>query len=287
MEEKNYRAELVGVLGDPVDGNPTGVMEEAGFEHAGLNWRYITVKVLPEDLDAAMAGVKAFNMRGVNLTMPHKINVLRHLDELSEAARLIGAVNTVVCRPDGTLFGENTDGKGFVKSMTDSGVELSGASICLLGAGGAARSIAVECALAGAKAITVINRNADRGEDLVRVIRAHTQTRAEYLPWSGIVRIPQGTDILINATSVGLHPHGTECPDIDFSGVHPGMAVSDVVFNPVDTPFLTQAAAHGARTIDGLGMLVNQGCINYELWTSQPAPRDVMYAKLKSEFGIE
>ena len=136
--DKNYRAELVGVLGDPVEGNPTGVMEEAGFAQAGLNWRYITVKVLPQDLDAAMAGVRAFNMRGVNLTMPHKINVIRHMDELSEAARVIGAVNTVVCREDGTMFGENTDGKGFVQSLTDAGVPLKGAWVTILGAGGAA-----------------------------------------------------------------------------------------------------------------------------------------------------
>ena len=162
--EKNYRAELVGVLGDPVDGNPTGVMEEAGFEHAGLNWRYITVKVLPDALDDAMAGVRAFNMRGVNLTMPHKINVLKHMDALSEAARVIGAVNTVVCRPDGTLFGENTDGKGFVQSLSDAGIPLGGARICLLGAGGAARSIGIECALAGAAHIAVVNRDAGRGE---------------------------------------------------------------------------------------------------------------------------
>ena len=127
---KNYRAELVGVLGDPVDGNPTGVMEEAGFEYAGLNYRYITVKVLPGDLDAAMAGVKAFNMRGVNLTMPHKIDVLKHIDELSDAARVIGAVNTVVCRPDGALFGENTDGKGFVRSILDEvGLRLPGLEV--------------------------------------------------------------------------------------------------------------------------------------------------------------
>ena len=170
--EKNYRAELVGVLGDPVDGNPTGVMTEAGFEELGLNWRYITVRVLPGDLDAAMAGVRAFNMRGVNLTMPHKIGVLRHLDALSDAARLIGAVNTVVRRPDGTLFGENTDGKGFVQSLTDDGVSLAGRAVCLLGAGGAARSIGVECALAGASRITVINRNAGRGEALAALIRS-------------------------------------------------------------------------------------------------------------------
>ncbi len=284
--EKNYRAELVGVLGDPVDGNPTGVMEEAGFEAAGLNWRYITVKVLPGDLDAAMAGVRAFNMRGVNLTMPHKINVLKHMDELSEAARVIGAVNTVVCREDGTMFGENTDGKGFVQSLTDAGVSLEGARVAILGAGGAARSIGVECALAGAKAIAVINRNAERGRSLAQAINAHTPAEAIYLPWSGTAQIPDGTDILINATCVGLHPDVNACPDVDFDGVRPGMVVCDVVFNPVDTPFLKNAAARGARTLDGLGMLVNQGCINYELWTGRKAPRDVMYAKLKSEFGL-
>ena len=284
--EKNYRAELVGVLGDPVDGNPTGVMEEAGFTHDGLNWRYITVKVLPEDLDAAMAGVRAFNMRGVNLTMPHKINVLKHMNELSEAARVIGAVNTVVCRADCTMFGENTDGKGFVQSLTDAGIPLAGKAICLLGAGGAARSIGVECALAGAASITIINRNPMRGEALAGVIRENTRADACYTPWEGRARIPEGTDILINATCVGLHPHGDECPDVDFDGVKPGMVACDVIFNPVDTPFLTQCAQRGARTIDGLGMLVNQGAINYTLWTGLEAPRDVMYAKLREEFGV-
>ena len=283
--DKNYRAELVGVLGDPVDGNPTGVMEEAGFGHAGLNWRYVTVKVLPEDLDAAMAGVRAFNMRGVNLTMPHKINVLKYMDELSEAARVIGAVNTVVCRPDGTMFGENTDGKGFVQSLTDRGIGLAGKRIVLLGAGGAARSIGVECALAGAASVAVINRNAERGQALVDVINAHTKVKACYRPWNGTAAIPEDTDILINATCVGLHPHGDECPDVDFGGVKAGMVVCDVVFNPAETVFLKRAAERGATCVDGLGMLVNQGCINYTLWTGEAAPRDVMYAKLKSEFA--
>ena len=284
--DKNYRAELVGVLGDPVDGNPTGVMEEAGFAEAGLNWRYITVKVLPGDLDAAMAGMKAFNMRGVNLTMPHKIDVLKHMDALSEAARVIGAVNTVVRREDGTLFGENTDGKGFVQALRDAGVELAGKRICLLGAGGAARSIGVECALAGASRVAVINRNPERGAALAEVIRKNTRAEAEFIPWVGPAKLPEGTDILINATCVGLHPHGDECPDVDFGGVRPGMVACDVIFNPVDTPFLRACAARGARTIDGLGMLVNQGCINFELWTGVKAPRDAMYATLKAEFGV-
>lgn len=284
--DKNYRAELVGVLGDPVDGNPTGVMEEAGFAAAGLNWRYLTIRVLPDYLDAAMAGVRAFNMRGVNLTMPHKINVLKHLDALSEAARVIGAVNTVVCREDGTLFGENTDGKGFVQSLKDAGIPLSGKRVCLLGAGGAARSIGVECALAGAACVTVVNRNAERGEALAYVIRENTDADAAFIRWEGDAAVPEGTDILINATSVGLHPHGDDCPAVDFGGVRPGMVACDVIFNPVDTPFLRACAERGAHTVDGLGMLVNQGAINYELWTGQSALREVMYAALKAEFGL-
>ena len=284
--EKNYRAELVGVLGDPVDGNPTGAMEEAGFAAAGLNWRYMTIRVLPGELDAAMAGVRAFHMRGVNLTMPHKIDVLKYMDELSPAAKVIGAVNTVVCREDGTLFGENTDGKGFVQSLTDAGISLADRSICLLGAGGAARSISVECALAGARRIAVINRDAGRGEALQRVIAENTPAEAVYIPWAGTATIPEGTDILINATCVGLHPHGDACPDVDFDGVKPGMVACDVVFNPVETPFLKRAAARGARTIDGLGMLTNQGAINFELWTGIKAPRDVMYEQLRREFGL-
>ena len=282
--DKNYRAELVGVLGDPVDGNPTGVMEEAGFAHAGLNWRYLTIRVLPDELDAAMAGVKAFHMRGINLTMPHKIRVLKHLDELSEAARVIGAVNTVVVREDGTLFGENTDGKGFVQSLADAGVSLKNARVSILGAGGAARAIGVECALAGARTLHILNRNARRGQSLADLINEHTPADAEYRPWNGTAKVPEGTDILINATCVGLHPDGDACPDIDFDTVTPGMAVCDVVFNPAETVFLRRAASRGAKCVDGLGMLVNQGCINYTLWTGLPAPRDVMYAKLKSEF---
>lgn len=281
---KNYRAELVGVLGDPVEGNPTGVMEEAGFAAAGLNYRYMTVRVLHEDLDAAMAGVRAFHMRGVNLTMPHKINVLKYMDELSEAARVIGAVNTVVCREDGALFGENTDGKGFVQSLRDEQVSLSGKTVCLLGAGGAARSIGVECALAGATTIYVINRNEDRGHSLVNTITRHTASHAFYLPWQGTARVPADTEILTNATCVGLAPESDACPDIEFDDIRPDMVVCDVVFNPVDTVFLMKAKAHGAKTIDGLGMLTNQGCINFTLWTGKEAPREIMYAKLKDEF---
>lgn len=133
---KNYRAELVGVIGDPVDGNPTGVMEEAGFAALGLNFRYLTIKVLPQDLEDAIRGVRAFHMRGINLTMPHKVQVIPYLDELTEAAGIIGAVNTVI-NQDGKLIGENTDGKGFMIALKNEGIPVKGTHITMLGAGGA------------------------------------------------------------------------------------------------------------------------------------------------------
>ena len=170
---KNYRAELVAVFGDPVDDNPTGAIEEAAFAALGLNYRYLTVRVLPEALGAAIAGARAFHMKGFNLTMPHKIRVIPFLDGLTDAARLIGAVNTVYLEND-RLIGENTDGKGFVEALISEGVDLTGKQITLLGAGGAARAIGVECALAGAKRVDVINRNRERGLELSRLISSKT-----------------------------------------------------------------------------------------------------------------
>lgn len=285
MAEKNYRAELVGVFGDPVDGNPTGVVEEAGFAAAGLNYRYITCRVAVEDLSAAMRGMRAMGMKGVNLTMPHKIAVLDELDELSQAARIIGAVNTVVRRGD-RLIGENTDGKGFVKSVRDAQIPLEGRVVTILGAGGAARAIGVECALAGAGKIIVINRNIQRGEELVRTISENTSAAAAFIPWSGAAEIPEETQILINATCVGLHPDVNACPDVRYEGIRADMSVCDVVFNPAKTVFLRRAEERGARILTGLGMLVNQAALNFELWTDTAAPRDVMQAALEKELSV-
>lgn len=283
MAEKNYRAELVGVFGDPVDGNPTGVVEEAGFAAANLNWRYLTLRVPVEKLPDAMKGMRAMGMRGINLTMPHKIAVLEYLDELSEAARIIGAVNTVVDR-DGRLIGENTDGKGFVRSLKDANIPLSGKVIAILGAGGAAKAIGVECALAGARRIHIINRNRERGEELAETIRKNTAADAAFHPWQGTAEIPADADILINATCVGLAPDVDSFPDVRYDQIRPGMPVCDVVFNPAMPVFLKKAQAQGARVLTGLGMLVNQAALNFEIWTGVEAPREVMMEALKREF---
>ena len=283
--EKNYRAELTGVFGDPVDGNPTGVMEEAAYQAMGLNFRYITMKVTPEDFGDAMRAVKALHMKGVNLTMPHKIMVLPYLDELSEAASIIGAVNTVVVREDGTLFGENTDGKGFVEALGREGESPKGKKVTILGAGGAARAIAVECALAGAEKITVINRTAQRGEELASLIQEKTPAKAEALTWEAGQRVPEGTEILINATSIGLGEDRGSRPDLAYESITGDMVVCDVVFNPAWTLFLESASKQGAKTVNGLGMLACQGARNFTLWTGEEAPLQVMVDQLKKEFG--
>lgn len=280
---KNYRAELTGVFGDPVDDNPTGVVEEAAFAAKNLNYRYLTIKVLPEDLGKAMDSVKIFGMKGINLTMPHKIKVLPYLDELSPAAEIIGAVNTVI-QKEGKLFGENTDGKGFVTALKNSGETLDKKNVTILGAGGAARAIAVECALNGAAHINIINRSIEKGEELASLIQMKTDRSAKYLNWKNNMEIPSDTDILINATSIGFSPNVTDKPDIDYTTITPEMCVCDVIFNPAETIFLKSAAENGAKTITGLGMLVQQAALNFTLWTGVEAPVDVMEDALKKEF---
>ena len=280
---KNYRAELTGVFGDPVDDNPTGVVEEAAFAAKNLNYRYLTIKVLPEDLGKAMDSVKIFGMKGINLTMPHKIKVLPYLDELSPAAEIIGAVNTVI-QKEGKLFGENTDGKGFVNALKNSGETLDKKNVTILGAGGAARAIAVECALNGVAHINIINRSIEKGEELASLIQMKTDSSAKYLNWKNNMAIPSDTDILINATSIGFSPNVTDKPDIDYTAITPEMCVCDVIFNPAETIFLKSAAENGAKTITGLGMLVQQAALNFTLWTGVEAPVDVMEDALKKEF---
>lgn len=281
--EKSYRAELTACLGDPVDGNPTGVMEEAAFAAKKLNWRYLTIQVKKGDLPPAFSGLKAMGFRGFNLTMPHKLDIIPMLDELTEAASIIGAVNTVIER-NGRWIGENTDGKGFVTALKLAGVDPAGKTFTILGAGGAARAISVECALAGAKAITIINRNEARGRELAALIVEKTAAESRYLHWEPAMTIPTDTEILINATCVGLHPNVTDKPDLDYTTITDRMVVSDVVFNPVDPVFLQEARARGAKTISGIGMLVQQGALNFTLWTGEDAPVDVMYQTLEQEF---
>jgi shikimate dehydrogenase len=281
----NYKAELVGVFGHPVAENPTVVMEEAGFQALQLNWRYLTIEVLPEDLQAAMRGMRAFNMRGINLTIPHKVEVLKYLDEVKPDAALMGAVNTVV-RVGDKLVGENTDGKGFMQALRqDAKVDPKGKKVLVLGAGGAARAITVELALGGVQQITIVNRSVERGKGLTELLQTKTPVEAGFIQWQGSFAIPEDTDILVNATSIGLAPLSHEKPEIDYGSIRAGMVVCDVIPAPM-TPFLKEAQARGAKAVDGLGMLVYQGAIGFKLWTGLEAPVEAMYKALSKAFGI-
>jgi shikimate dehydrogenase len=282
---KCYRAELVGTFGNPIDENPTGVVMEAAFSEKGLNWRYITMKVEPEDLAPAMAGMKAVGMRGLNLTIPFKVEGVKYMDELTEAAEIIGAIN-VVTNNNGKLIGENTDGKGLLKSFKDNDVSVKDKNITILGAGGAARAISIECALAGAKKITICNIVKSQGEELAELIAKRTKAQSDFIFWDHPIDIPDDTDILSNATSVGLYPNVNQKPDINYDTVKSNFVVSDVIFNDPRTLFLGEAKKRGAKTINGLGMLVNQAALNFKIWTGVDAPVDVMTETLKKEFNL-
>ncbi len=265
---------LTGSFAMPAGENPTVAMMEAAFRHHGLPWRYINCEVAPEDLGAAVAGARAMGWRGFNCSIPHKVAVIPHLDGLGRSAEIIGAVNTVV-RRDGRLIGENTDGKGFVRALSAI-CDPAGQRVVLLGAGGAARAVAVELALAGAAHVTIVNRSRERGGTLARLVNAETPAEAVYQPWEGTVSIPRGTGIVVNATSIGLFPDTGSTPDIDHGSLEPGMVVADGIHNPPRTRLLAAAEARGCRTADGLGMLVGQGVIGLKYWTGIDADAEVM-----------
>ncbi len=282
----NYKAELVGVFGQPIAENPTGVMQEAAFAAAGLNWRYINFEVPPDKLGTAMLALDALGMRGINLTIPHKVDVLQYLDDLSPAAKAIGAVNTVR-NEGGCKTGENTDGKGFLRGVRrDAGMDPAGKFVTVLGAGGAARAIAAELLMAGVADLLVVNRSPDRGQAMVKDLREATGGPIRFSAWKGTYRVPAGRHLFVNATSIGLYPDVEAAPNIDLTTASPAMLVADAVFNPPETRLLRMARARGLPTLDGLSMLVYQGVIAFELWTGQTPDEDVMKAALRNALGV-
>jgi shikimate dehydrogenase len=281
--KQNFLHELVGSMSQGAAGNPTVAVMEAAFAHLGLHWRYVNMEVAPADLGAAVRGAKAMGFRGFNCSLPHKVSVIPHLDGLGESAGIMGAVNCVVRRDD-RLIGENTDGKGFLKSLS-SVIDPRGKSVVLLGAGGAARAIAVELGLAGVKKITVVNRSKERGTELVDLLRGKLQLDAEFAHWSGDYSAPVGTDVVINGTSIGLYDREARIA-IDVGSLHPCMVVADVIFNPPRTRLLRDAEARGCKVLDGLGMLVNQGIVGIEYWTGITPDAEVMRRALEAALGL-
>src|SRR5271168_2870117 len=215
----NFLSALVGSFAMPAAENPTVAMIEAAFRHHGLDARYINCEVAPAALGDAARGARAMGWRGFNCSIPHKVAILQHLDGLGASAATIGAVNCAVRRGD-KLIGENTDGVGFMESLRTL-VDPMGKSIVVFGAGGAARAIAVELALAGAAQLTIVNRGEARGRELTVLINEKTKAAAEFVAWGRTYRIDPTTDIIVNATSIGLFPDIAGRLDVDLSNSRP------------------------------------------------------------------
>ncbi|MDA0765854.1 MAG: shikimate dehydrogenase [Verrucomicrobia bacterium] len=279
----DFLHDLVGSMSQGAAGNPTVAMIEAAFAHHGLHWRYVNMEITPADLGAAVRGAKAMGFRGFNCSLPHKVAVIEHLDGLGESASVMGAVNCVVRRDD-KLIGENTDGKGFLKSL-ETVTDPRGKSVVLFGAGGASRAIAVELGLAGVRKITVVNRSEARGSELVELLRTKLNLDAELVIWTGDHAVPEGSDIVINGTSIGLYD-GDARLAVDTATLTPDMVVADVIFSPPRTRLLRDAGSRGCKTLDGLGMLVNQGIVGVQFWTGIEPDAEVMRKALEKALGL-
>lgn len=260
-----FRSELVGSFSTGSNDNPTVEIIEAAFRHHQLNYRYINCEVLPGDLKEAVDGARAMGWVGFNCSIPHKVAVIAHLDGLGDSASVIGAVNCAVMR-DGKLIGENTDGKGFLSSLRPV-VDPAGKEFVIFGAGGASRAVAVELALAKARKITIVNRNKIQGVELVELLNDKTETKAVFADWSQSFEIPSSTDVVVNATSIGMYPNVDDKLNIRVESLLPRMVVADVVINPLETLFLKDAAANGCVVLNGSGMIVNQAMLSIRYWT--------------------
>lgn len=267
------KTQLVGLFGHPVSHSQSPLMHNAAFAETGLDFAYVAFDVEPENLADAVAGIRALGLKGVNVTIPHKVAIMSMLDEIDPLASRIGAVNTVVNK-DGRLIGYNTDGMGYVRSLVEeTGVDLEKQIVTMLGAGGAARAVAFTLAEKGVKEIRIINRSRERAALLAEHV-------GQIVPTT-VVEQADGKDaiadatLLINTTSIGMFPHVNEMP-VPTDWLHPQLIASDLIYNPLETRLLSEAKAIGARVHSGVGMFINQGALAFELWTGKSAPGEVM-----------
>lgn len=274
---------LVGLLGNPLGHSLSPAMHNKAFQTLGLNYVYLPIEVTVEDLPTVAAGIARMNFAGYNVTIPHKIRIMSCLDTVDPLARAIGAVNTVVIE-NGRTTGYNTDGEGFVRSLeAASGIAVGETRHFILGCGGAARAIAMTLAYKGAPKIYLCNRTEQSARELAAEINAKVSPCCQVVPRDPARMAPavQQTDVLINTTSIGMHPAQDELP-IDRELIPRRAIVNDIVYNPARTKLLQVAEAKGCRIVPGLGMLVYQGVAGFRKWTGAEAPVDVMFDVVES-----
>jgi len=266
------------VIGHPISHSLSPIMHMAAYKALGLPHLYTAVDVTPKQLPSMISSFRQSGYRGLNVTIPHKRTIIQYLDELSEEAKLIGAVNTVHFREDGIAKGYNTDGVGCVRALKEAGVEVKGKHVLILGAGGAARAIAFQLLLKKAK-ITISNRESgkERAVKLVEELKRKIGGEVEILSQSveSLAKALPNFDLVINATPVGMHPNEDQTL-IPAEIIPPNIVVMDIVYNPIETRLLKDARARGCKTIDGVGMLVHQGAESFRIWLGIEPPVQVM-----------
>ena len=274
---------LYGIMGHPVTHSLSPLMQTFAFQQHNLDCVYLPFPVPPAQLPQAVAGALALGVGGFNVTIPHKEAIVAYVDEVSAAARAIGAVNTVQVR-DGRMIGYNTDGEGFLQPLRALHLPLTEIVTCMLGAGGAARAVAMALLEAGCPALVLANRTQARAERLVAVLQEHfpaAQVRA--VPFAEAAGAARQSGLLVNATSVGLHNAGEALlPETCF---HPGQVVYDLVYRPLYTPLLQAARRSGATIIPGLDMLIGQGAAAFQIWTGLPFPVQAVRRLLQPFFA--
>jgi shikimate dehydrogenase len=270
---------VVGVFGWPVEHSRSPAMHNAAFAALRLPYIYVPFPVRPEQIGPALQSLAALGIIGVNLTIPHKESALPFLDEITDEAREIGAVNTVHCL-DGRLLGDNTDGRGFYEPLRELGLTLAGKSAVVLGAGGAARAVVFRLARERAK-VTLVNRTQERAEQLAEAVaaagydaRSVQIVALEDAPALGAALAD--AELLVQTTSIGMYPHTDAMPPVPLEAIHPDLLVYDLVYNPLETRLLKAARLRGCRTLTGVKMLVGQGAAAFQRWTGLWPPTDVM-----------
>jgi shikimate dehydrogenase len=250
-------------------------MHNAAFEALGLDYVFLAFRVKASQVEAAVDGMRALNIRGLNVTMPHKNNVIKHLDRIAPAAQAVNSVNTILNK-ENLLCGFNTDGVGALKALRANGVEPKGRKVLLLGAGGAARAIAYALAKE-ADELAVLNRTAKEAQALSKLLGKSFSKKViigSLSPTDIQVNL-QDSDILVNATSIGMKPKPDESP-VDPKLLRSNLAVMDIVYNPLETKLSRDAKAAGAKVISGVEMLIYQGAASFEIWTGKAAPVEIM-----------
>jgi shikimate dehydrogenase len=284
---------IVGLIGDPVKHSLSTFMHNAAFKHLGLNYIYVPFNVKKENLSNAIAGANALNIKGLNVTIPHKIKVLNEIDKFDFMANMIGAVNTIQFK-EGKTKGFNTDGIGAIRAIEEV-TDLKNKKVVIVGAGGASRAVSFQIAISGINELVILNRNVKKAKSLIydtekllkadffadnsyenKVYRINSDLSFKYGGLDSLEKELEDSDILIDATPLGLYPNNNDEPVATADILHSNLIINDLVYNPIETSLIKEAKKADAVTIPGTKMLVYQGLESFKIWTGIDAPKDIM-----------